>query len=154
MLYKKWVCPDSYKSCRLNIKPSSNYCHSYLEPLVALNPVEVEVGQKEGGDYVPHVVVEPAGEPQLPHSSVDQGVASVPLLPSLEMVFVGTPPLVLKMRNRPALLNVIGTDLYSTNGMGRVECYSTNGTFLEMLDRIEYKGIVRAQPRVLRLSLD
>ena len=64
----------------------------YLEPEVPLLPGQMQVSYEEGRDHVSHVVVDPAGQPQLPHGGVHQGVACPAPLPRLQVAPVTAPP--------------------------------------------------------------
>lgn len=83
-------------------EPSVNYCPcwdlhphddlSHLKPAVTFLPRQVEVRYEKGGDHMPHVVVHPACQPQLPHGRIHQRVSCPPSLPGLQVAAVGTPP--------------------------------------------------------------
>lgn len=83
-------------------RPSVNYCPScdlhpnddlsHLKPAVTFLPRQVEVRYEKGGDHMPHVVVHPACQPQLPHGRIHQRVSCPPSLPGLQVATVSTPP--------------------------------------------------------------
>ena len=63
----------------------------YLEPAIALLPGQMQVSYEEGRYHMSHVVVHPAGQPQLPHGRVHQGVACSAPLPRLQVATVTAP---------------------------------------------------------------
>lgn len=75
--------------------PPILYSWIYLEPAVALHPVEAEVGDEEGGDHVPEVVVDPPLQPQLSHRGIHQGEPRPTSLPRLQVTSVPAPGLIL-----------------------------------------------------------
>lgn len=79
----------------LGLSPSHFYSWIYLEPAVALHPVEAEVGDEEGGDHVPEVVVDPPLQPQLSHRGIHQGEPRPTSLPRLQVTSVPAPGLIL-----------------------------------------------------------